>query len=377
MTSPANARTLPGGVRVYTWPAGAPDPRTSGVLAEDVDVLSVTSIRKLCGESMNLVSWQIANVCNVAMGTRRVTFVGPRGGVREKYVPDGEWPGQFVKLLMETGGDTAKLAEVRKWLRQTADEPRDTAAVRGSVVHKCIEMNVRLDQLTDEYIAGAFDRQWKEERTKKARPLLDDDFNFVRNCMRQFWDMRAHVPFVILAAEPQCWNLTHGYAGSFDVLVWFLGAHDADGTFHPLPGQDVRHWQREASAGRVTLATIAKVGGEIVLGDWKTSKDTHTDHAVQVTAYLATEFVGTDGVVDARVTELLRAAMNGALIHIRPNAWSVEFIDFRPDALRAFLGSCAFARFLAMNPTLEKIVTSKVEGCTPDTEGSTSDEEAA
>ncbi len=344
MTSPQNARTLPGGIRVYSWPG------SDG--AEPVDVLSVTTIRRLCGVTMPLVNWQIANVVNLATGSRRMTFVGPRGGVKEKYVADGEWPGEFARRLADTNGDPEKIAELRRWLRDAADEPRDVAATRGSVVHKMIELNARLDQLTPEYITAKFEEQWASDKRKTALVVTEDDQNFVVNCMRQFWDMRAHVPFVILSAEPQVWNLTHGYAGSFDVLMWFLP-----------PGVSKDDVPRQPTAD-----DIRRIGGEVVLGDWKTSKDTYPDHAVQVTAYLAAEFVGSDGVKDDRLTAILHATMRGALVHIRPDEWSVEYIDFREDVLRAFLGSCAFARFLAMNPTLDNIVTERIAGKASGTE---------
>src|SRR5512135_1563865 len=51
--------------------------------SEPVDLLSVTSIRSLCGESFNLVNWKIANLADAALGTMKRTVIGPRGGVKE------------------------------------------------------------------------------------------------------------------------------------------------------------------------------------------------------------------------------------------------------------------------------------------------------
>ena len=50
----------------------------------------------------------------------------------------------------------------------------------------------------------------------------------------QYEDMRANVPFVIIAREPQVFNLTLGYGGSADTIIWFLG-HFEGGEFVPLP----------------------------------------------------------------------------------------------------------------------------------------------
>src|SRR3990172_8893963 len=130
--SPRNASLDGAGFRFYEW-------REPGL--EPVRVLSVTSIRRLAGVSHYLVEWQLGNVVRLACGIRKVTRIGPRGGVKEVYVQDGPFPGEFVRRLLDAKGEEKLLEEVRKWLRSTADEPRDVAAVRGSVVHKMIEGN--------------------------------------------------------------------------------------------------------------------------------------------------------------------------------------------------------------------------------------------
>jgi hypothetical protein len=159
---PKNASINGDGFRMYRWPgvtaahaaewmghlidSGVPSDEAvqRATLAMDpTDVLSVTSIRKLAGENFMLVQWQIGNVVNLAMGVRKQTTIGPRGGVKEVYVKDGPFPGEFVTRMMETRGTTDKLDDVRRWLKSTADEPRDVAAVRGTVVHKLIELNAR------------------------------------------------------------------------------------------------------------------------------------------------------------------------------------------------------------------------------------------
>jgi len=356
--SPRNASLDGAGFRFYEWAEPGQEP---------VRVLSVTSIRRLAGVSHYLVEWQLGNLTRLAMGIRKQTRIGPRGGVKEVYVADGPFPGEFVRRMLDTQGEEQALDEVRKWLRSTADEPRDVAAVRGSVVHKLIELNVALDRLDDDQVIRArFEDEWRGERRKVKPAITDDDIHFVYNSMRQYWDMRRRLPFVILAQEPQVWNLTAGYAGSADVLLWFLPE-----------GEDVRYWQGQASKGLVTAEVVERVGGTVALGDWKTSKGVYTDHVVQMHAYLAAEFVGSDGKRDHRLTALLEGMMEAALFHIRPDGWEVDFVDFRQDVLRGFLGSVAFARLLATYPSPHELFTRSLEGRSDETEESEYVDDAA
>lgn len=376
---PRNATVQGDGFRIYQWIGATPAHAAEwgrhllslGEPAEDVavrvarsqeatDVLSVTSIKTLAGEQFQLVNWKIANVVNIAMGVRKQVRIGPRGGVKEVYVKDGAFPGEFVTRMIESRGAQDKIDDQRRWLRQQADEPRDIAAVRGSVVHKMIEMNATLDKLDEPMIRKFFDKQWAEEKRKVKPEVIDEDIHFVENAMRQYWAMRDRVPFVIVAQEPQVWNLETGYAGSFDVLMWFLGDFDDNDEFIPLPGYEpwteagraaVALLQAKARKQVLDIGDIATVGGVLTLGDWKTSKGVYTSHVIQTTAYLAADFVGQDGVIDFRLTAILNATMRGAVIHIRPDFANVDWFDFRPDSLRAFFGSVAYARFLAFNKT--------------------------
>lgn len=322
MPNPQNATVNKNGFRMYRWT----DPDTG----RDTDVLSVTSIRRLCGEPFNLTTWKVNNVVNVAMGQRKNEKLGPRGGKPKGYVLDGEFPGEFAKRLLAAGGEDAELQRVRKYLTQTADSPRDTAASRGTVVHEAIETRKTAADMTTDYVERAFAR----DRTY-AHPT-EADVKFVHDGMVQYESFAAAHPHVILAREPQIWNLTAGYAGSLDLLLWEL----------PDNQRSVDYWQEMADGGSLTLDKIREVGGRIVLGDYKTSADVYTDHVTQVHAYLAGEFVGRDGVKDERLTAILNKTMHGALIHIRPNGWSYDVFEFRQDVLYAFLGSVAYARFL-------------------------------
>ena len=375
---PRDASLSADGFRYYSWPGGDTDLNRKYNATQEMALLSVTSIRSLVGEPFQLVAWKIANVVNLAMGTRKVTRIGPRGGINKVLVKDGPFPGEFVTRMMESRGNEEKLDLVRKWLRETADEPRDVAAVRGSVVHKMIEANTPLSRANAAAVHLWFENQWKLERRKVKPDITDEDVDFVVNCMRQYWNMRVHVPFVILAQEPQVWAPTLGYGGSADVLVWFLGDCDAAGNFVPLPGVDINemiHWQSEAAHGRVTLETIAETGGTVALGDWKTAVGINTSHIVQGTAYMAAEFVASAGIIDERLTDILRASRRGMIIHIRPNQCTVDFFDFNADVVYAFYGSVAFARFLARYPKPDELFTHSISMTAPGTESSTKEDD--
>jgi hypothetical protein len=359
---------------MYQW-RGADTPLNREYNAVgDSDLLSVTSIRTLCGTAPALVNWQINNVVNLATGMRQITKIGPRGGVKKVYVKDGEHPGEFVVRMMESRGQQAALDSIRTWLKTTAEEPRDIAAVRGSVVHKMIEMGLPLRVLDDGVIRQHMAAQWAEERRKVKPEVLPDDVNFVQNGMANYWDMRANVPFVLVAREPQLFNLTLGYGGSADAIIWFLGhwvehsPEDGQYVFVPIPGaaEMMPKLQKAADAGVITLADVEKIGGVLAVGDWKTSAGVYTSHVIQTIAYMAGEFVASDGLIDVRLSKLLEAAMLGLVIHIRPDRWGVDLFEMRPDVLRAFAGSCAYARFLALHGKPDDLfihsLTGKAEG---------------
>jgi hypothetical protein len=210
---------------------------------------------------------------------------------------------------------------------------------------------VAWDRVERPYVEAAFANLSERDRKRARSGVQDQDVLFVRNSVRQYWDMRRSYPFVIIAREVQCFNLEAGYAGSFDALVWVL----PEGmTESPV------------KADAITVETVKQYGGELVLLDWKTSKGVYTDQVIQLTAYLSAEFVGSDGVIDHRLTDLLLATRRGGLVHIRPNGWSIHLFKYRPDVVRAFLGSVAFARFLATFPEPTGLFTDIVAGESPE-----------
>ena len=352
---PANATIQGDGFRFYRW-----DPADGG---DPVDLLSVTSIRKLCGESYVLVNWQLGNLIDTVLGTVKRPALGKRGkplkGVSQ-YVPE-EFPSEFVQRYLACDGEQGKLDEVRKWLRETADQPRNIAAIRGTIVHAAIEKNVQFDRIERPWVEAEFANLSSRDKAKAKAGVQDEDVRFVRASVRQYWDMRARVPFVIISREPQVFNLRLGYGGSADALVWFLpeGAKITD-----IP-----------KAHQITQKVIESIGGSTGIGDWKTSKGVYTDQVVQCHAYGAAEFVGENGVVDHRLTDILQATTQGALFHIRPNGWGVHRFEFTEQVFRAFGGSVAFARFLATYPHPTALFTEEHKGALPEEEEFDDDDE--
>lgn len=344
MSGPANASLNGEGFRFYRW-----EPAEGG---EPTDVLSVTSIRKLCGEPYVLVRWQISNVLDAIFGTQKVTTIGPRGGVKETRQVF-EFPSEFAVKYDATAGEQGAIDSVRKWLSETADQPRNIAAIRGTITHEAIEKNVDWTRIEQAYIENAFANLSQRDRAKVKGGVRFEDVNFVRNSLRQYWDMRKNVPMFIIAREVQVFNLTAGYAGSADALAW-------------LPPDDFTGPMPKAESFNIDLFRL--LGGTLALLDWKTSKGVYTDQVVQAHAYMAAEFVGTNGIKDDRLTELLQATMVGGLVHIRPNQWAVHLFDFNQKVLRAFLGSVAFARFLATYPEPDTLFSRDIKGSAPEAE---------
>lgn len=387
--APKNATVRGDGFRMYQWPGGDTVLNRRWNATEAADLLSVTSIRSLAGEPFQLVNWKISNVVNLAMGVRRATRIGPRGGIKQVYVKDGPFPGEFVTRMVESRGGQESLDETRKWLRSTADEPRDIAAVRGTVVHKLIELNAPMDLVDEDLVRNRFALQWAEEKRKVKPDVTEEDVHFVVNAMRQYWDMRAHVSFVIVAQEPQVYNLTAGYGGSADAIIWFLGRfegtwdgnpeHEKEYHFVPLPGYEpwteegragIARWQKAADKRTLTAEQVVEVGGQLAVGDWKTSAGVYTSHVVQTEAYMSAEFIAEDGKIDERLSNILKAALLGLVIHIRPNQWAVDVFEWRADIMRAFLGSVAFARFLALHKYPDDLFITKMTGTAEGTDGS-------
>lgn len=275
------------------------------------------------------------------MGTVKRPAIGKRGKPLKgkwQYVPENpELMAEFVERYIEAENSQPKLDDLRKWLRETADQPRNIAAIRGTIVHKALERNVKYDRIERDWVEATFLDLSARDRAKRPSGVTDEDVTFIQRAVANYWDMRTTVPFIIVAREPQVFNLSMGYGGSADTIIWFLpeGVTVAD-----IP------WKSH----ELTLERIQSIGGYLAVGDWKTSTSIHTDNVIQIHAYGAGEFVGEDGVINHRLTDMLQATQRGVVFHIRPDKWGVHVFDFNEPCYRAFAGSVAFARFQAEYP---------------------------
>lgn len=267
-TGPKNARTDPEtGLRFYTW--------------KGKEYPSASSIRRMAGLPFNLHQWTLSKVIEravtefplmTAMMTRPVR---PRERVRDKNV--------------------AK--EVGKWLRSAATEERDEAADLGKLVH-------------DLAMTGA------EPATAPFETQM---------YLLQYRNWLTTSGVKVLAFEKQCFNLTIGYAGTFDLLVEY-----PDGTVGVL--------------------------------DLKTGRGTWPEHAIQLVGYALAEFVGEDDVVDPVLTDALHSASRMALLHLGPDGWVEQQIEATPELFTAFKSVLGFSTWLFKYKTIDGLVATQTEG---------------
>jgi hypothetical protein len=260
-TGPRNAFVGPGGLRYYQWQGQV--------------VPSVTSIRNMAGQPHALVSWKVAKVCDRAVDEldTLVAMMNRPAKPRERVV------------------EKNRREEARRWLRQAHEEARDRAASAGTAVHRAAELG-----LTPATVADYVDPE-------SGVVIPADD---IRPKLRQYLAWLEESGATVVYQERQVWNLTLGYAGSFDLMARFPN-------------------------------------GELWIVDLKTGKQTYSDHVLQQVAYLMAEFIGADDVIDETATAHLHQVAGVAILHLQDEGW--EFIRPVADtrAWRAFQGLLAFA----------------------------------
>jgi hypothetical protein len=228
-----------------------------------VEYPSVTTLRRMAGISFPLHQWAISQVVN-----RAVDSISDQN-------------------RMLSTNDPLVVQAAKTWLRLAADEERDRAASLGKRVHSA---------------------------ASEGKPLGKVDPDVVPY-LRQYQNWLDETGFKVLRSESQCFNLSKGYAGSFDLL-----GIDKDGDIHVV--------------------------------DLKTGKNTYPEHALQVTAYSLAEFVGEDDVIDTDATAWLRAANSMSLLHVRPEGWEWQRIDIDRYMVVAFNGLLAFAKWAHAHPDM-------------------------
>lgn len=179
ITSPANARVDPDGIRTYRW--------------QDHELLSVTSAFKKAGIAHPLHQWALSQVIDRAVGeadTLNAMLTRERRK-RERVL------------------EKNRRAEAAAWLRKAATEERDRRAAIGSAVHDAIADGLAPDSIPDTI-----------EAEKDGKELVIDGLE-VRTRLAQFLDWKRTSGVKVLAQESQVFNLTVGYGGSLDLIGEF------------------------------------------------------------------------------------------------------------------------------------------------------------
>jgi hypothetical protein len=237
------------------------------------DLPSVTSIRRMAGLPHGLHAWTIERVISHALD----------------HLPE------IADRLRS--GDPAQLKLVRHELRTAATAQRDRAAELGTAVH---------------------------DAAASGRSPLDVPAE-VAPRLRQYLDWLAVSGAEVLAAERQVWNLTLGYAGTFDLLVRLR-----DGT--------------------------------IWLVDIKTGRSAYPEHALQLLAYSMAEFVGSDDSIDEPTTELLRGIKGMAVLHLADDGWEFLAVRSDPRTWSAFRGLLSFATWMAEHTHMASVTIASRSG---------------
>jgi hypothetical protein len=240
---------------------------------EGAEYPSVTTIRRMAGMPFGLHLWALGKVVDRA--------VDDLSGLN--------------RIVIDNDPVTAKAAKV--WLKGAATEERDRAADLGTRVH---------DAATSGRQPG--------EVSPDVRPFLV-----------QYVDWLETTGVKVLTAERQVYNLTLGYAGTFDLLARFPN-------------------------------------GDVYVVDIKTGKGTYAEHALQCVAYAMAEFVGENDTHDEKATRLLLEANGIALLHIRPEGWTWQVINVTPDLFSAFRGLLTFATWAHKNKKIDSLLESSEEG---------------
>lgn len=113
----------------------------------------------------------------------------------------------------------------------------------------------------------------------------------------------------LVRAEDVAWSDTHGYAGSFDAVL--------------------RLWLDER--GKPTPDRSGTP--HLVMADWKTSKATYPDVALQMSAYMNADFF-----LDADGIRTDTPEFDGAaVLHITDDQWALKPVETGPEVFEQFL----------------------------------------
>lgn len=133
-----------------------------------------------------------------------------------------------------------------------------------------------------------FERMIRGEQVRRVGPDLEP----YRSHFAEFLD---RVQPELVSAEDVMWSDTHDYAGSSDAIL--------------------------------------RIDHETVICDWKTSKESYPDVALQLAAYAHADYIVTaDG--ETRTMPTIDA---GAVLHITPDRWELKPVDISERVFDVFL----------------------------------------
>jgi len=240
---------------------------------QGVEYPSVTTIRRMAGVPFPLMQWTVTQVVNRAVD-------------------------QLSDLNRMVDRDDEDIRRAAKaWLRKAATDERDRAANLGKRVH-----------------AAATDG------VKPGSAPVD-----IALYLRHFENWLSVSGFEVLAVERQVFNLTLGYAGSFDLFGKFKSGH-------------------------------------IGVVDIKSGKSTYPEHCLQCCAYALGEFIGENDIVDTVLTAQLHDASRIGILHLRPTGWAFEEVRVDRELITAFRGLLGYAKWAYANPKVDTLIRDRQSG---------------
>jgi len=258
-------------------------------------LVSATSIRKAVGMPNDLHNWVVNKHIDAFLDDEylreKALDVAATEGTRRIKHRNGT-------VETDAEADVRARKAARTVVRKVADSERDTAAALGTAVHEAAEMNERSESMSDN----------------------DERKPFVIQYERWLAEQQPDV----LWSEGQVFNLTQGYAGSFDL--------------------------------------IADVDGIRTLIDIKTGKRVHTDHALQLALYFGAEFIGGYDQMEGKdvvfdyATDLFKDCASMAVLHLRPEKYELVRIPLTNELAAAALDMVRFSRWLIAHPTIDTII---------------------
>jgi hypothetical protein len=260
-------------VRLTVESAGPPDASTDPDTGyrtyswNGVDYPSVTTIKSMAGLSYPIHRWALNCVAD-----RAIEQIGN------------------LNTLLIPGDDAAKKA-AHDWLIEASTDEKDRAADLGTRIHDAAAKGTDIARVAPD-----------------MQPQL-----------RQYYNWLEASGFEVLLKERSIFNLSLGYAGTFDLL------------------------------GRTK-------DGDLFLVDIKTGKSIFPEHALQLLAYSMGEFVGTNNVVDEEATALLRGVNGLAVLHLQKTQAKWLEVDYNAEMYAAYTGLLTFGVWSHAHKSLKSVV---------------------